>query len=473
MEAYQPNALSILPPLLAILLAIATRQVVISLGIGIWAGFCLLHSLDPLRALPLALDGIINVFSDAGDTRVLIFTLVIGGLIATIEQMGGVRGFIRLLESSQWVNNSWRAKWLAYFTGIVVFVESNITLLVAGSISRPLFDHYRISREKLAYIIDSTSAPVCILIPLNAWGAVVLGLLASSEIENPVEVFITAIPLNFYALLAIVFCAFVIWRNLDLGPMRKAEQRTAGGELLWPNATPMVDPSILASQEAAGEADRARYMIAPIAVMVLSMPLALYITGDGNITAGSGSTSVLWAVLLALACCWLLVLFDRRGNVDELMRTFLRGAGGLLPVAVILLFALALGDVANLLGTGTYVAQLAREAIPLSLLLPLLFILSAFIAFSIGSSWGTFAIMIPLAMQIALSLDINPGYFLAAVLSGSIFGDHASPISDTTVVASMASATDHIDHVRTQLPYALTCAALATPAFFLLGLIAF
>ena len=473
MEAYQPNALSILPPLLAILLAIATRQVVISLGIGIWAGFCLLHSLDPLRALPLALDGIINVFSDAGDTRVLIFTLVIGGLIATIEQMGGVRGFIRLLESSQWVNNSWRAKWLAYFTGIVVFVESNITLLVAGSISRPLFDHYRISREKLAYIIDSTSAPVCILIPLNAWGAVVLGLLASSEIENPVEVFITAIPLNFYALLAIVFCAFVIWRNLDLGPMRKAEQRTAGGELLWSNATPMVDPSILASQEAAGEADRARYMIAPIAVMVLSMPLALYITGDGDITAGSGSTSVLWAVLLALACCWLLVLFDRRGNVDELMRTFLRGAGGLLPVAVILLFALALGDVANLLGTGTYVAQLAREAIPLSLLLPLLFILSAFIAFSIGSSWGTFAIMIPLAMQIALSLDINPGYFLAAVLSGSIFGDHASPISDTTVVASMASATDHIDHVRTQLPYALTCAALATPAFFLLGLIAF
>lgn len=473
MEAYEPNAFSILPPLLAILLAIATRQVVISLGIGIWAGFCLLHSLDPLRALPLALDGIINVFSDPGDTRVLIFTLVIGGLIATIEQVGGVRGFIRLLESSEWVNNSWRAKWLAYFTGIVVFVESNMTLLVAGAISRPLFDHYRISREKLAYIIDSTSAPVCILIPLNAWGAVVLGLLASSEIENPVEVFITAIPLNFYSLLAIVFCAFVIWRNLDLGPMRKAEQRTAGGELLWPNATPMVDPSILASQEAAGEADRARYMIVPIAVMVLSMPLSLYITGDGDITAGSGSTSVLWAVLLALASCWLLVLFDRRGNVDELMRTFLRGAGGLLPVAVILLFALALGDVANLLGTGTYVAQLAREAIPLSLLLPLLFILSAFIAFSIGSSWGTFAIMIPLAMQIALSLDINPGYFLAAVLSGSIFGDHASPISDTTVVASMASATDHIDHVRTQLPYALTCAALATPAFFLLGLIAF
>lgn len=470
MEAYEPNAFSILPPLLAILLAIATRQVIVSLGIGIWAGFCLLHSIDPLRGLPLALDGIINVFSDPGDTRVLIFTLVIGGLIATIEQMGGVRGFIRLLESNAWVNNAPRAKWLAYFTGIVVFVESNITLLVAGSISRPLFDHYRIAREKLAYIIDSTSAPMCILIPLNAWGAVVLGLLASSSIENPIDVFITAIPLNFYPLLAILFCAVTIWRNIDIGPMRKAEQRTADGQLLWPGATPMVDPSILAIRQAAGESEKARYMIAPIAVMVLSMPAALYITGNGDITAGSGSTSVLWAVLLALGCCWLLVLLDRRSHIDEMMRIFLRGAGGFLPVAVILLFALALGDVANLLGTGTYVAQLAQDTIPLSLLLPLLFVLSSFIAFSIGSSWGTFAIMIPLAMQIAISLDANPAYFLAAVLSGSVFGDHASPISDTTVVASMASATDHIDHVRTQLPYALFCAALATPAFFLLGL---
>ncbi len=469
MAGYEPSFLSVLPPLLAILLAIATRQVVISLGIGIWAGFCLLHSLDPLRALPLALDGIISVFADAGDTRVLIFTLIIGGLIATIERMGGVRGFIALLEGGAWVNSGFRAKWLAFFTGIVVFVESNITLLVAGSISRPLFDHYRISREKLAYIIDATSAPVCILIPLNAWGAVVLGLLASSAVENPINVFITSIPLNFYPILAILFCALAIWRNLNLGPMRKAELRTAAGKLLWPDATPMMDPSILGAQEGGGEAGRARYMIAPIAVMVLSMPLSLYVTGDGDITAGSGSTSVLWAVLLALACCWLLVLLDRRAAVDELMRVFLRGAGGLLPVAVILLFALALGDVANLLGTGAYVAQVARETIPLSLLLPLLFVASAFIAFSIGSSWGTFAIMIPLAMQIALSLDANPAYFLAAVLSGSVFGDHASPISDTTVVASMASATDHIDHVRTQLPYALSCAALAVPAFFLLG----
>ena len=194
---YEPNWTSLLPPLLAIVLAIATKQVVISLSIGIWVGYCLLQSVNPLAGLALAIDGVIHVFSDAGDTRVLVFTLVIGGLIASIERFGGVRGFIRLLESRSWVNNPQKAKWLAYGTGLVIFIESNITLLVAGSIARPLFDRYQIAREKLAYIIDSTSAPVCVLIPLNAWGAVILSLLASSNIENPIDVFISSILLNF------------------------------------------------------------------------------------------------------------------------------------------------------------------------------------------------------------------------------------------------------------------------------------
>lgn len=467
---YEANWMSVLPPLLAIILAILTRQVIISLGLGIWLGFCLLESVGPFAGLALAIDGLINVFSDAGDTRVLVFTLVIGGLIGTIERVGGVRGFIHLLERRQWVDSPQRAQWLAWGTGIVVFIESNITLLVAGSISRPLFDRFRLAREKLAYLIDSTSAPVCILIPLNAWGAVVIGILESSDVTSPVEVFVRTIPLNFYPLAVIAFSAFVIWRNLDIGPMRKAQARTEAGDKLWPGATPMVDPSILADQQEAESGDRASYMIVPIAVMVIAMPLGLLITGDGNLAAGSGSTSVLWAVLAALASAWILVLLRRRARVEELMQLFLKGAGGLLPVAMILLFALALGDVANLLGTGVYVAQLAQETVPQAVLLPLLFILSSFIAFSIGSSWGTFAIMIPLAMQIALALEFPPTLFLAAVLSGSVFGDHASPISDTTVVASMASATDHIDHVRTQLPYALISAGIATLGFFLLGL---
>ena len=469
---FEPNWMSVLPPVLAIILAIVTRQVIISLSIGIWIGFCILEAVNPLTGISLAIDGVINVFSDAGDTRVLVFTLIIGGLIATIERVGGVRGFIHLLEQRRWVNSPRQAEWLAYFTGVIVFIESNITLLVAGAISRPLFDRYRIAREKLAYIIDSTSAPICIMIPLNAWGAVVLGLIASSEIDDPISVFIGAIPFNLYPITVILFAAFVIWRGVNIGPMKKAQERTERGELLWPDATPMVDPAILEQQETAGTEDRARFMIVPIAAMVLAMPVGLYITGNGVITEGSGSTAVLWAVLVALFAAWLLVLLHKRSTVHDLMEVFLRGAGGFLPVAMILLFALALGDVANLLGTGSYVAQLTQDTIPLFLLLPLLFLTSSFIAFSIGSSWGTFAIMIPLALQIALSLEVSTSLFLAAVLSGSVFGDHASPISDTTVVASMASATDHIDHVRTQLPYALISAAIATVGFFIVGVVA-
>jgi tetracycline resistance efflux pump len=466
---YEANWMSVLPPLLAITLAIITRQVILSLSVGIWIGFCLLESVNPLAGIGLALDGIVNVFSDAGDTRVLMFTLIIGGLIATIEKLGGVRGFIHLLEHRNWVTNGKRAQWLAYSIGIVVFIESNITLLIAGAISRPLFDRYKISREKLAYIIDSTSAPICVLIPLNAWGAVIISLLGSSEINNPIDVFLYAIPFNIYPIVVILFCGFVISRNIEIGPMKKAQVRTEGGEFLWPNATPMIDPAILSQKVERTDADKARFMIVPIAVMVISMPLGLIVTGDGDLSAGSGSTSVLWAVLAALVISWVLALQQRRLNLEELMQIFLKGAGGLLPVTMILLFALALGDVANLLGTGAYVAQLVQQNIPLALLLPLLFIISGFIAFAIGSSWGTFAIMIPLAMQIAVPLDLNSSLFLAAVLSGSVFGDHASPISDTTVVASMASATDHIDHVRTQLPYALISGSIAAFGFLLIS----
>ena len=462
---------SVIPPLLAIGLAIATRQVILSLSIGLWMGAWLLGSGNPLAAIPQAIDAVINVFTDPGDTRVLVFTLVIGGLIATIEKLGGVRGFIHLLQEKKWVTGPGRAQWLAFGTGVVVFIESNITLLIAGAISRPLFDRYRVSREKLAYIIDATSAPICVLIPLNAWGAVIVSLLASSGIENPIDVFIGAILLNFYAIFAVLVCALVIWSDFDIGPMRAAQKRTAEGKFLWPNATPMVDPSLIEAGQSRQPQDSAKLMLLPVLALVLSMPLGLYVTGEGDLTAGSGSTSVLWAVLIALGVAWAIVLGSRRATLETLMQLFLKGAGGLLPVAMILLFSLALGDVANALGTGVFVAQLAQETIPSALLLPLLFLLSAFIAFSIGSSWGTFAIMIPLAMQIVAALDMNASVFLAAVLSGAVFGDHASPISDTTVVASMAAATDHIDHVRTQLPYALISAGLATVAFFVSGLV--
>jgi len=467
-----PSWYSILPPILAIILAIWTKQVILSLFAGIWMGFTLLNGFNPVTGVTAGLDGIINVFTDPGDTRVLIFTLIIGSLIATIEHSGGVRGFVHFLETRRWVHNGFRAQILAWATGLVIFIESNITLLVAGSVSRPLFDRYKVSREKLAYLIDATSAPVCVMIPLNAWGAVIIGLIASTGIENPLETFIESIPYNFYAIAAIILSAVVIWKNINIGPMKKAEARTQAGEVLWPDATPMVDISAELIEDKPGAVPSAWLMVLPIVSMILMMPVGLYITGDGNIIEGSGSVSILWSVSFALLVSWVMILAKGSSSINELMRIFMKGAGGLLPIATILLLALALGDVANLLGTGLYVATAVGDTIPTPLLAPLIFLTSSFIAFSVGSSWGTFAIMIPIAIPIATTLGLPVPLLLGAAISGAIFGDHASPISDTTVVASMASATDHIDHVRTQLPYALVAASFATAAFFIFSFIA-
>ncbi len=465
-----PNWYSILPPILAIILAISTKQVVLSLFAGIWMGFTIMSGFNPLAGVTASLDGIINVFTDPGDTRVLIFTLIIGALIATIEHSGGVRGFVHFLETRRWVHNGFRAQILAWATGLFIFIESNITLLVAGSVARPLFDRYHVSREKLAYLIDATSAPVCVMIPLNAWGAVIVGLIASTGVDNPLETFIDSIPYNFYAITAIILSAVVIWKNLDIGPMKKAEERTRNGDLLWPGATPMVDVSAEHIEDPEGEIPSAKLMVIPIVTMVLMMPVGLYITGDGKIIEGSGSVSILWSVSFALLVSWIMILAKGGTSIDELMRVFMKGAGGLLPIATILLLALTLGDVANLLGTGVYVAKLVGDSVPVPLLAPLIFFVSAFIAFSVGSSWGTFAIMIPIAIPIATTLGLPVPMLLGAAIAGAIFGDHASPISDTTVVASMASATDHIDHVRTQLPYALLAASISAVGYIIVGI---
>ena len=467
-----PSWYSILPPIIAIVLAIWTKQVILSLFAGIWMGFTVMNGFNPLTGFTAGVDGLIDVFGEAGDTRVIIFTLLIGSLIATIEYSGGVRGFVHFLETRRWVHNGLRAQILAWATGLVIFVESNITLLVAGSVSRPLFDRYKVSREKLAYLIDATSAPVCVMIPLNAWGAVIIGLIASSGVDNALEVFIASIAYNFYAIVAIILAAVVIWKNLNIGPMKKAEERTQNGDILWPGAMPMVDISAeQVTEDDDGDIPSAALMVLPIVTMVAMMPIGLYITGDGNLIAGSGSISVLWAVMAAIVVLWIMLLGLGTSSINDLMRTFMKGAEALLPIATILLFALAMGDVAQTLGTGVYIAGVVGESIPGSLLAPLIFIVSAFIAFSVGSSWGTFAIMIPIAIPIATTLGFSVPLFLGAAISGAIFGDHASPISDTTVVASMASATDHIDHVRTQLPYALIAASIAATMFLLAGLV--
>ena len=465
----EPSWISLLPTVLAIVLAIWSRQVYVSLAAGIWIGWTILEGWNPLVGLATAIEQTVAVLGDPGNAKVILFTLVIGAMIATLEAAGGVRGFVRWIEGNRWVTDGRRAQFLAWIIGIVIFIESNITVLVAGAVSRPLFDRFRISRERLAYIVDSTSAPICILIPLNAWGALNLGILNELGVEDALGVFIAAIPVNFYALIAFLLAgASILWK-IDLGPMKRAEKRAAEGQVLWPNAQPMVDETVLSPTPVGRIAPRARNMLVPIAVMVLTMPLGLYVTGGGSMLEGSGSTSVLWAVLAGLGAAWLLLLGQRGATLDELTRTGLKGAGGLMPLALILLLALALGSVARTLGAGEYVAQVTEGVLPPVLFLPLVFMVAGGIAFSIGSSWGTFAIMLPIAVPVAETLGMPLAPFVAAALSGGIFGDHSSPISDTTIISSMAAATDHIDHVRTQLPYALLAGGAAAVCFAVLG----
>ena len=464
-----PQWFSILPPIIAIILAIKTKQVIPSLFAGIWIGCFLLNELDPITGLAESFESIINVFSDSGDTKVLIFTLLIGALINTIEKSGGVSGFVKFLENRKWVHTKLRAQMLAWFTGIVIFIESNITLLVAGSVSRPLFDRYRISREKLAYLIDATSAPVCVMVPLNAWTAVIIGLVASTGVDNAFEIFIRSIPYNLYAITAIILALFFIIKQIDIGPMRAAEARTQNGQITWQENH--VEAEVTNKEEDSASQKDAIFMIVPILTMTFAMPAGLFLTGAGDIMKGSGSTAIFWSICAALFVCWCMLLSKKKANVNDLMKLFMEGAGNLLPIACILLMALALGDIAKLLGTGPYVAGVAGANVPVIFLAPLVFLVSGFIAFSVGSSWGTFAIMIPIAMSIAATLDLSTSLMLGAALSGGIFGDHASPISDTTVVASMAAGTDHIEHVRTQLPYALIAGTISVIGFIILSMI--
>jgi Na+/H+ antiporter NhaC len=464
-----PTWISVLPPVLAIVLAIWTRQVYLSLAGGLVLGWTILSGWNPFAGTAAAIQGAVTVLSGDGDTKAILFTLVIGSLIATIEASGGVRGFVGFLERSQWVNSSKRAQLLAWFTGVIIFIESNITVLVAGAVARPLCDRYKCSREKLAYIIDSTSAPICILIPMNAWGAYNLGILEGLGVENPLTVFLEAVLMNFYAIAAVLLTLSTILWKLDIGPMKKAEERTRAGQLLWPNATPMIDEEVLSPTPNDKIPPRAYNMFVPIATMVLFMPVGLFITGDGDLLAGSGSTSVLWSVMMGLAAAWVLLLAQKAYTQDELVKIGLKGAGGLVPLALILLLAIALGDVAEQLGTGRYVAQVTSGLLPPFLFLPLVFVVAGSVAFSTGTSWGTFAIMLPISVPAAAALGLPVAPFVAASLSGGVFGDHCSPISDTTIISSMAAATDHIDHVRTQLPYALIGGGIAIVSFAVLG----
>ena len=481
---------SVLPPFIAIVLALWTRQVFLALGVGIWFGYLILSGWQPLAGTLGTIDAFVEVLTDTGNARMVMFSVIIGPLIALVQRSGGVEGFVnhvlRFLEniSAKASERSQRkiVESMAALTGLVLFIESNISLFTVGTLYRPVFDKLKIPREKLAYITDSTSAPSNILMPINAWGAFIMGLLMSAGYSEPFAVLFKATLFNFYPMLTVLLIFFVIWTGKDWGDMKKAEQRArTTGKLLRDGAVPMMDDSVSMLEAKDGTPHRAINMLIPILAMVFLMPIFLIMTGWDKVDAnagshifealkkGSGSAAVLYAVSFAVLIA--MVLYRAQGimKIGEMVELSLKAMAGMMNVAILAVLAFALNAMCKELGTGLYMANVASGFITPALVPMIVFIIASLIGFSTGTSWGTFAIMIAVAVPLAQQMGVDPHLAIAAALGGGVFGDHCSPTSDTTIIASMATANDHIDHVRTQIPYALIAGAGAALIYLILG----
>jgi len=450
--------LSIAIPLLTIALAIITKDVIVSLMGGIFAGLLVLNGYNPFIATLALLDGIIALFAEGWITKTLLFMLLVGAIIKLLTISGAVNSFIAYLsQKGKKIDSPRGAMLLAYVVGVVIFIESSITSLVAGTVAKPLCDKNGVSREKLAYICDGTSAPICSLIPLNGWGALLLGLIVSAIDSNViagdgVSLLIASIPYNFYAIFALIIVLVVIFFNLDIGPMKHAVAK--------PYHTEEMNHKIKATPFP---------MLLPLIVMVFAVPAGLYFTGNGDIFKGSGSTSVYYAVIATLMFMYVYYVGTKLLSHKKYFKGFYEGLGEMIPVTMILLFALFIGKIIGDLGTAKYLANLLSGNISPALIPLLVFLVSGITAFSTGTSWGTFSIMMPIGLALSATMGLDIPLVIAAVISGGIFGDHASPISDTTIISSMAAGCDHVEHVRTQLPYALIGGMLAAVAFLVAG----
>lgn len=451
--------LSIIPPVVAIAVVIWRKEVIVALLLAIFSSEFLQITLSWYSSAPAALntiERIVDVFSSADNTRVLIFSLMIGALLAFMRRSGGVTAMVASLINSGLIKNGRQASMMTSAVGLVIFVESNLSVLTAGIMSRGLFDRFGLSRAKLAYIIDSTSAPVCILILLNGWGAFVLSLLNNYEFGmSSASVLWGTVHLNFYAIVTLIIVFFTASTGKLYGPLARSEA--------------------IAHVEKTGHEDvpatKARFMVIPLATMIFGMVGFMFWTGDGVLAAGSGSKSVLYATTLACVVAYVQILLTGKIKHVELVKIAFEGMGELLPLVAIVLLSLALGSSLGDLGTGAYISKLVGAYLPIFIIPAMLFAAGALISFSTGTSWGTFAILVPLGMPLAISLDLQPSLLLAAILGGGVFGDHCSPISDTTAVSAIASGCDLLEHVRTQLPYAVAGGLAALLMYLVAGIV--
>ncbi|WP_095498889.1 Na+/H+ antiporter NhaC family protein [Paraferrimonas haliotis] len=485
LTSYADSALSVLPPLLAIAMAVITRKVLLSLGVGIIFGVALLTNFQPVNGAEHLAKSVTGLFWDDGAVNsdnlyILGFLIFLGMTTALITVSGSAKAFAEWAR--QRIRNKRDAKLMTIALGIVVFIDDYFNSLVVGSVSRPITDRYYVSRAKLAYILDSTAAPVCVISPVSSWGAYIIavigGLLTARGFTETSHLmtFVEMIPMNFYAIFSLALLFAVAWFSLDVGPMQQHEIKAQRGELF--DAERGDPPGANSELEEAQTGSVAGLFIPIVSLVAATLGFMIY-SGAAELEQFSilgafentnVGFSLFWGSIVGLLVTLVLSL-KQSLETRLLVQAIVVGGRSMLPAIYILLFAWTIGGIIKELETGLFMVHLLGDSISPEYLPMLLFILAGITAFSTGTSWGTFGIMLPIAADMAMGTDTSLMLpMLASVLAGAVFGDHCSPISDTTILSSTGAGCHHIDHVLTQLPYALIVAAISMVGYLVLGL---
>ncbi|KHT63172.1 sodium:proton exchanger [Photobacterium gaetbulicola] len=464
----QPDFTSLIPIIITLALSLTTRNVVIGLFGGVFSGVVMLNGIAPLDTFgTLVKDYLVPQLTDSYNAGVIVLLVFIGGFVALMEQSGGGQAFAA--KVTHWVSSKCRAQLSSWFGGIFIFFSDLGTPLIVGPVFRPLFDKLKLSRQKLAFIIDSTSSPVAILVPFIGWGVYIMGLLQKEFSAMDVaitdwEAFIKAIPFQFYAFLAIFIVPLVAFKKLDFGPMAIAEAKAQQGIITAASTETL---KTFTHKNA-----KASFVFAPLLVMATVLVVMLAPLGfpfervSGSVFRAALSSAYFFAAVTLIA----LMAFYGVRKLGDGINVYLKGMGNMMQVAIVLILAWTLSSVGKELGTAAYIAEQAQAGFPYWLVPAVAFLLSAIISFATGSSWGTFAIMMPLVIPTAITIDAPLYACIGAVLSGGLFGDHCSPISETTILSSTGSGCDQFEHFRTQLPYALLNGTIALLSFVAAGL---
>ena len=453
--------LSLVPPLLTIALALVTKNVFLSLFIGIMTGSFVLNGFAPLASINAGLYSIVGSMSQ-GNTIIIASCLIVGAVIHLMERAGGIDGFVNVVVKNKGLIKSKRgANLFTWILGLAIFTSGSLSCMVTGAVSRPVNDALKVPHEKSAFLVHTTSTPWCVLFPFSGWLASMAGYLISggvSEAES-VSMLFSSLPFNFYCIMAIVLTFLVSVLQKDVGPMVAAEKRAA--------ETGLLDDARHAAKaevevQTSGVKPRACNLLAPIGVLIVVMFATLLITGNGNIMNGAGMQALLWSVVASLLTIIIMTVVQKVFTMDQAISEMFKGMSHMLPIAFILLFGFTMGTVVKGLDTGSYLSSLFQQFLTPALLPALTFLIAVLLSFATGTSMGTMAIMAVLALPMAFDMGISIPLVAGAMFGGSIFGDHSSPISDTTIMTCATTGCDIIDHVKTQFPY---CAAMAVISF--------